>query len=104
MPSFADIAKLMSKYKDIQGGMKQLKEELPGMEFSSSGSKNLVTVTVGGDFSIRKIELAPGSTVDRFELALELQNATNMALNSAKAAIQERMKELTGGIDLPGMF
>ena len=77
---------------------------LPQMEFTSEGTKQLVSVTVGGDFTVRSVTIVPGGTADRFELEQDMVTALNLALNSAKKEIESRMKEMTGGISLPGVF
>ena len=104
MASLGDMAKMMSRYKDIQKGIGDLKQQLPGMEFTASGSRELAKVTVGGDFTIRNIDIVPGGTADRFELQQDMVEALNRALDSAKQEIASRMKEMTGGIELPGFF
>lgn len=104
MASLGDMAKMMSRYKDIQKGIGELKEQLPQMEFTSEGAKKLVSVTVGGDFTIRKVTIVPGGTADRFELEQDMVMALNTALNNAKQEIASRMKEMTGGVELPGFF
>ena len=104
MASLGDMAKMMSRYKDIQKGIGELKEQLPNMVFSAKGDKELATVTVGGDFTIRSIEIVPGGSADRFELQQDITNALNRALGSAKQEIASKMKEMTGGIELPGFF
>ena len=104
MATLGDMAKMMSRYKDIQKGIGDLKQQLPGMEFSATGPRSLVTVTVGGDFTIRNIDIVPGGTADRFELQQDISEALNSALDLAKREIASRMKEMTGGIELPGFF
>ena len=104
MASLGDMAKMMSRYKDIQKGFGELKEQLPQMEFTSEGDKKLVSVTVGGDFTVRRVTIVPGGTADRFELEQDMVTALNQALNSAKIEIESRRKEMTGGISLPGVF
>ena len=37
--NLGEMAKLMSKAKDIQNGMKKFKEELPTLEFSATAAK-----------------------------------------------------------------
>ena len=104
MASLGDMAKMMSRFKDIQQGFGQLKSELPKMEFTSTGPKELASVVVSGDFTVRRIDIVPGGTADRFELQQDIQDALNAALNNAKQEIASRMKEMAGGISLPGLF
>ncbi len=104
--NLAEMAKLMSKAKDIQSNLKKFKEELPTMEFSASSPGSQVRVTVTGDFRIKKIELTDEALQDRASLEEQILMATNSALIAAKAAAQEKMGEVTGGLglDLPGIF
>lgn len=103
MAGFGDIIKLMSHAKELQANAAKLKEELPKMEFSSSTANGGVSVTVGGDFTVRKIAIAPEMLGDKEFLEKELTDALNSAFGSARTAMQERMKEVGGslGIDLP---
>ena len=104
--NLAEMAKLMSKAKDIQSNLKKFKEEMPDMEFSASSAGNLVRVTVSGDFRVKEITISEEALKDREELAGELVCAVNAAIAAAKATAQEKMNEVTGGlgVDLPGMF
>jgi DNA-binding YbaB/EbfC family protein len=104
MAGFGDLMKLMSHAKELQASAAKLKEELPNLEFSSSTANGGVSVTVGGDFTVRKISIAPEMLNDREFLESELTAALNSAFGSARSAMQERMQAVTGslGIDLPG--
>ena len=95
-----ELMKLASRAKEIKSGMEQFRSELPKMEFSASGRG--VKVTVSGDFAIRSVEI--DAAADPQVLAAEITTAANSALAAAKMTIQERMRELTGGIDMPGLF
>ena len=103
MAGFGDILKLMSHAKDLQAGAEKLKEELPRMEFTSATANGGVSVTVGGDFTVRKIDISPEMLGDKDFLETELQAALNSAYASARSAMQEKMRDVTGalGIDLP---
>ena len=104
--NLAEMAKLMSKAKDIQANLKKFKEDMPTMEFSASSAGNLVKVTVSGDFMVKGVEIAPDANLNAAELQEAVLFATNSALIAAKAAAQAKMTEVTGGLgmDLPGIF
>ena len=55
--NLGELAKMMSKAKDIQANLKKFKEEMPTMEFSTSSPGCQVRVTVTGDFRIKEISL-----------------------------------------------
>ena len=103
MAGFGDVLKLMSHAKELQAQAAQFKEELPKMEFSSATANGGISVTVGGDFTVRSISIAPEMLNDKAFLESELQNALNSAFGSARTAMQEKMRDITGalGIDLP---
>ena len=103
--NLGEMAKLMGRAKEIQNEMKRFKEEMPNLEFSATGMNGAIKVVVTGDFAVKQIEIAPGAG-NAPELALEIQRAVNTAIFSAKQNIQQRMKEITGGlgIDLPGLM
>ncbi|MCQ2377860.1 MAG: YbaB/EbfC family nucleoid-associated protein [Victivallaceae bacterium] len=98
--NLGQMASLLGRVKDIQAGIAALKKELPGMEFSSECGG--VTAVVGGDFQLKRLEVAPG--VDAGAIAGNAREAVNGALASAKGTLAARMKEISGGIDLPGIL
>ena len=90
MAGFGDVLKLMSHAKELKAAAEELKEELPKMEFSATAANGGVTVTVGGDLTVRNIVIAPELQADTAFLAQELQNALNSALASARSTMQEK--------------
>lgn len=104
--NLGELAKMMSKAKDIQANLKKFKEEMPTMEFSASSPGCQVRVTVTGDFRVKEIEVSEEALKDRLQLEEQIQLAVNSALAAAKASAQEKMNEITGGlgVDLPGIF
>ena len=74
MAGFGDIVKLMSHAKELKAAAEAMKNELPKMEFSSTAANGGVTVTVGGDMTVRRIVIAPEMKGDTEFLAQELQD------------------------------
>lgn len=103
MAGFGDIMKLMSHAKELKAAAESIKNELPKMEFSATAANGGVSVTVGGDMTVRKIVIAPEMQSDTAFLAEELQSALNSALASARSTMQEKMRAVGGelGIDIP---
>lgn len=102
--NLGEMAKLMSRAKDIQNGMKKFKEELPTLEFSATSAGGQVKVTIAGDFIVKAIEISPEALASGRDLAADIKEAANSAVVAAKMTIQSKMSELSGGIDLPGLF
>ena len=88
--NLAEMAKLMSKAKDIQANLKKFKEEMPTMEFSASSAGNLVKVTVSGDFMVKGVEIAPDANLN----AAELQEARSRKRSPASARTLSRQLRL----------
>ena len=102
--NLADMAKLFSRAKDIQKGMKEFRDELPRMEFSAASSDGSVTAVLSGGMTVKRLEFAPGA--DPVAAKAAVIEAINSAGMLVKAALRDKVKELTGGIDidLPGMM
>lgn len=100
--NLGEMAKLLSRVKDIQRGMKEFRDELPRMEFSAVSSDGKVTATISGDLVVKRLDFAPGS--DPIAAKAAVIEAINSATTSAKTALRDKMKELSGGIDIPGLM
>ena len=96
MAGLGDLMKIMAHAKELQESAKKMKEELPKMEFSSATANGGISVTVGGDFTVRKIFIAPEMLNDKEYMERELMVALNSAFASARAAMQEQMKASRG--------
>ncbi len=99
--NLGEIAKLMSKFKDLQGSMKKFKAEIPDLEFSATSPCGKVKVTLTGELMLKNIEIA--ADAEPAKVAEAVTAAFNSAALTAKSAIRERMKSVTGdlGIELP---
>jgi len=102
--NLGEMAKLLSRVKDIQRGMKAFRDELPRMEFSATSADGNVTAVISGDLVVKRLDFAPGYDAAMAKAAVI--EAVNAAGIQAKKSLQDKMKELSGGIDLdlPGLF
>ncbi len=101
--NLGELANLMKKAKDIQKNMAAMKEEMARTEFSASSPDQEVVVVVSGDFVVKGIKVAP-SIANNENLGSIIAATTNSALIAAKSAMQNKMREITGGMDIPGLF
>ena len=97
--NLGEMAKVLSRVKDIQRGMKEYRDEMPRLEFSATSADGSVTATVSGDMVVKRIDFA--STPARKAAIIEAVNAANAL---AKGALRDKMQELSGGMDLPGLM
>ena len=102
--NLAQMAGLMKKAKEIQSNMPKIKAEIANAEYTASAGGGRVQVTVSGDLPVKKLVIAPelaGNVIMLHDMVL---TAVNAALDNAKAGAQAKMNELTGGLDIPGLF
>ena len=101
---FGNMGEMIKMAREMQGKMKQIKEEL-AREIYEEKSHG-VSAKVSGDMELKEIKIEPG-VIDLNNIAqLEksVQEAAGRAFKKAKDAAAKKMGSLTGGLGLPGMF
>jgi len=98
-----DIMKMMKQAKDLQSKMASMQEEIAQIEVVGAAGAGLVSVTLNGKGEMRGLSIDPSLfKEDEAEILEDLIVAAhNDAKGKAEAAMQEKMKELTGGLQLP---
>ena len=98
-----DLMKMMQKAQEIQGRMQQLQQDLAGLEIEGQSGGGLVKVTLNGKMEARAVKIDP--SLIKPEDAEMLEDLILAAFQDAKGkvegALQEKMKEVTGGLPLP---
>ena len=102
--NLGEMAKLIQKAKDIQNNMKKMKQERAESEYEASAPGGQVRAVVSGDFQLKAISIAPEAMNDRELLEDQVLCAVRSALDNARNAAQARMAEVTGGLNIPGLF
>lgn len=101
-----NLGQMMKQAQEMQEKMQRLQEQLAETEVSGAAGGGMVTVTMNGKGEVRGVKIDP-SLVDPSEVEV-LEDLIVAAANDAKAKIeahvQERMSELTGGLQLPPGF
>ncbi|MFO7816393.1 MAG: YbaB/EbfC family nucleoid-associated protein [Thermodesulfobacteriota bacterium] len=97
---------LLRQAQMMQKKMAKMQEELNTKEVEASSGGGMVRVRANGSKEILEISIDP-SVVDPEEISM-LQDlilaATNEALKKAKEMVESEMSQLTGGMNIPGMF
>jgi DNA-binding YbaB/EbfC family protein len=99
-----ELAEAFKKAQQVQEGAKKLQEELEQMEIEGEAGDGLVKVVLSGNQEPLRVTIAPDALVEGAEFVSDLVTvAMKNAYNKSTATMRERMEELTGGLNLPGL-
>ena len=98
-----DLMKMMKQAQEIQGRMQQMQEELNALQVEGQSGGGLVKVTLNGKMEARSVKLDPSLLKPEDVEMLEdlILAAFQDAKGKVKSALQEKMREVTGGLPLP---
>ena len=102
-----NLQQLMQLGQQLQARMSQLQETLDSQKITASSGGGMVTVTVDGKGSIRKVQIDPTCVDPRDVEMLEdlVLAAVTEAQGKARTLYEEEMRKATGGLpmNLPGL-
>ncbi|MCK4618115.1 YbaB/EbfC family nucleoid-associated protein [Candidatus Aerophobetes bacterium] len=100
-----DVMKLLRQFQKIQGEMKKVQEEIAKEEVTGSSGGGMVEVTINGKFEVVDVriekKLLKGDDAEMLEDLILA--AVNSAMSKVQELIKERLGQITGGLQLPGM-
>ena len=101
--AIGDLMGMMKQAKQLQEKMGELQAEVATMEVEGRAGGGLVAVTMTGKGEMKRIQIDPSLIKAEEAEILEdlIVTAVNEARTKAEAALAERMRELTGGLQLP---
>lgn len=101
-----NIQKFMKQAQAAQAKVAKIQEELAEEVVSASAGGGMVKVEMTGAMEVRSVQIDPGA-IDPDDVEM-LQDMVVAAVNEAVRASQElaerKMKEVTGGMNLPGFM
>ena len=109
-----NIMQIMKQAQNVQEKLKSTQEELAKLEIIGESAGGAVKVTCDGQGKFKSIKLSPEainsenpSSVDSDTIEM-LEDIISAAINQAsdKAAkeMEAKMKQATGGLNIPGLF
>lgn len=104
---FGDLGKIMKIAGKMKEEMPALKEKLANTDYTAEAGGGAVSATVNGKLALVELKISeqvrndPGVDFDMLEDLIKA--AVAAAQTQAAQAAAEAMRELTGGMDLPGM-
>lgn len=99
-----ELTEAFKKAQQVQEGAKKLQEELDEMEVEGVAGGGLVKVVLSGNQEPRRVEISTDALGEGADVVSELVTvAMKDAYNKSTMTMREKMEELTGGLNLPGM-
>ena len=96
------IGKLMQQAQAMQGKVQEAQEELANMEITGEAGAGLVKVTMNGRHEVRGVQIDDSVLEEDREMLEDLvAAAVNDAVQRVNRTTQEKMSEITGGMNLP---
>jgi hypothetical protein len=98
-----NMANMMKQAQEMQERLQRMQEEMEQMEVMGTSGGGMVSATVTGRSTLRKVEIDPSLlTADEKEVLEDLiVAAINDAQGKAEARMQEETQKLMGGLQLP---
>lgn len=102
----ANFGKLMKQAQEMQAKMAKMQEELAAMEFEASSGGGMVTVRMNGQQEVLSVSIEEEvfAEGDREMLEDLIVAALNEAREKSSEAARAHMAQITGGMNIPGLF
>jgi DNA-binding YbaB/EbfC family protein len=103
---FGDLGKIMKIAGQMKEKMPEMKEKLANTEYVAEAGGGVVRATVNGRLQLIDLKLSPelaSGDVDLSMIEDLVKAAVAAAQTQAATAAEAAMKELTGGMDIPGL-
>jgi len=102
---FGNLGKMLKAAGEIKRRMPEMQQRLASSQFQAEAGGGAVRAAVSGKMALVDLRLAPELLAegDPERLAELIKEAVAAAQEKAAAAAAEMMKELTGGMELPGL-
>lgn len=99
-----ELTEAFRKAQQVQEGAKRLQEELEQMEIEGQSGGGLVKVTLSGNQEPRRVSISADALGEGADVLSDLVCAAMKdAYEKSTATMREKMEELTGGLNLPGL-
>ncbi len=103
---FGDLGKMLKTAQQMKSKMPEMQAKLASAEYTATAG-GAVIATVNGKLALTDIKIDQAAAADLsgdMEILADLiKAAVGAAQQQAAQAAAEAMKELTGGIDIPGL-
>ncbi|MGB5132329.1 MAG: YbaB/EbfC family nucleoid-associated protein [Steroidobacteraceae bacterium] len=97
-----NIGQLMRQAQQLQANMQKAQEQLGSLEVTGEAGGGMVKVVMNGRHEVRRVQIDPAIAADDREMLEDLVAAAcNDAARRVAEAVQQRMADAMGGMQLP---
>lgn len=100
-----NMAGLMKQAMEMKGKMEEIKAQMAEEVVEATAGGGMVTVEMNGRFELVSLKIEP-EIINKDEaemLETLVRAAVNEGVRKVQDRLKERMAELTGGMDIPGL-
>jgi len=99
-----NFGQMKDLYK-LQKQAKQIQKELKEIEVEASSNDGWVTVVFNGEQHMVDVQISEEALNpdNKRELEKDLKNTISQAISRAQAVAAEKMKDVAGGLGIPGL-
>ena len=98
-----NLGQMMKQAQEMQSKMSEMQDKLSELEVTGASGGGLVEITMSGKHQVKSLKIDE-SLVDKDNIEV-LEDLAVAAINDARTkvdnAVNEKMSELTGGLQLP---
>lgn len=99
-----ELAEAIKKAQQVQEGAKQLQEDLEKMEIEGEAGGGLVKIVMSGNQEPMRAEITQEAVDKGLDVLSDLvTEAMKDAYQKSTETMRERMEDLTGDLNLPGL-
>ena len=95
------MVEMMKKAKKMQEDMKSVQEEIKLISCRGESASGAIKIDLNGDYKVTNIELDNSLLSDKEILGDLIMMAINDASSQVSTISKEKMKNVTGGLNLP---
>ncbi len=92
--------------RELKQKMDKIQKEMEKTIVEGEAGKGAVVITMNGQMKVKGVKIDPEMLEAKNQKKLEenVQKAVNDAIDKAQKEAAKQLKELTGGLKIPGLF
>ncbi|MFP6608670.1 MAG: YbaB/EbfC family nucleoid-associated protein [Deltaproteobacteria bacterium] len=96
---------MIKQARDLQKRMGLIQKKVERAELTATAGGGMVTATITGKLMVKKVEIEPQLFADGDRRMIEdlVASAINAAIEKAQRMMAKEMREVTGGLSIPGL-